>query len=150
MGGGRARTDRKNTSSGGNLIGRSDTKYDKRGRVYRRLAYAVNPGSGAVGNALTENNWYDPASNPIKQIAAGAGIVFSKTAFNGVGWVTASYTGFNTTNDWTTANSLSGDTIVEQAENAYDEAGNVLSQAGYQRLNGASGTGALTTSNARG
>jgi RHS repeat-associated protein len=138
------RTDRKDTTSSGNLIGRNDILYDDRSRVYQRIIYAVNPSSGEPGNALTENNWFDPSGNLIKQIAAGAGIVFSKNTFNGVGWVTARYTGFNTTNDWSTANSLDDDTIVEQAENTYDEAGNIILVAGYQRLNDATGTGALT------
>ena len=135
-------TRRRDTSSSGSLIAKSEMKYDKLGRVYQRITYAVS--AGEPGNSLTENTWYDAAGNQIKQIAAGTGIVFSKTAYNGVGWVTASYTGYNTTNDWTTANSLTNDTIVEQSENTYDEAGNVISTAGYQRLNDATDTGVLT------
>src|SRR5206468_6664255 len=37
----------------GNLIARSETKFDDRGRVYQTIRYAVNVATGIVGNALT-------------------------------------------------------------------------------------------------
>jgi hypothetical protein len=39
----------------GNLIARSETKFDDRGHVYQTIRYAVNVTTGIVGNALTEN-----------------------------------------------------------------------------------------------
>jgi RHS repeat-associated protein len=144
------RTDRKNTTSGGNLIGRNDTKYDDRGRVYQQIAYAVDPDTGSVGNALTSNTWYDASGNVLQQVAAGDGIVFSKNAYNGAGWVTASYRGYNPSGtSYSQAGTVANDVIVEQSENTYNEAGEVISAASYQRLNdapwtGSGSTGALT------
>lgn len=42
------------------------------------------------------------------------------------------------------ASAVTGDTIYSQAESTYDEAGNVVSTATYERLNDAAGTGALS------
>ena len=47
---------RRDTSSGGNLVAQSETKYDDRGRVYQALRYSVNPSTGSVGHALTDNS----------------------------------------------------------------------------------------------
>jgi len=140
-------TEQKDNS--GTLIGRSQSVFDDRSRVYQSLVYAVS--GGAAGNALTTDNWYDAAGNLIKSIGGGNGLVFRKTDYNGLGWPTASYAGYCTSNDYTTATTLANDVIVSQNENTYDEAGNVVSQANYQRLNDASpgACGALTTGSAR-
>ena len=71
-------TDRYDTSSSGNLIGKSQTLYDDRGRVYQQIVYAVDPSTGTVGNALTTNNWYDPSGNLIKSIAGGPGLSLAR------------------------------------------------------------------------
>ena len=137
-------TDRRDTTSGGNLIGRTQIKYDDRGRVYQTVTYAVDPSTGTVGNALTGNTWYDAGQNVIKQIDPGAGQVFTKSTYNGVGWPTATYRGYDTSESgYSAATTLTSDTILEQVENTYDEAGNLVSQATYARLNDATGTGAL-------
>src|SRR5262249_8357704 len=52
------RSDRRDTTANGNLIARSTTAYDDRGRVYQTLRYGVDPSMGAIGNALTDNSWY--------------------------------------------------------------------------------------------
>ena len=41
------RTERYNTALSGNLIARSDTSYDDRGRVYQQVRYGVDPTTGA-------------------------------------------------------------------------------------------------------
>ena len=142
---------RYNTTSSGNLIGQSATNYDNRGRIYQRITYAVDPSTGTVGNSITTNSWYDPSGNMLQQISGGDGNVFSKTAYNGVGWVTASYRGFNYSTSYSQALTVANDTIVEQVQNTYDEAGNIISAASFQRLNDASllTHGALTSSIAR-
>jgi YD repeat-containing protein len=138
-------TDQYNTSSSGNLINRSQTLYDDRNRVYQQIRYAVDPSSGTVGNALTGNTWYDAHGNTIQQIQQGDGQVFSKSQYNGVGWVTATYRGYNTTGtSYSQASTVSGDTILSQSIPTYDEAGNIVSQASFDRLNDATGTGALS------
>jgi RHS repeat-associated protein len=131
-------------TNGGYLVSQSQTHFDDRNRIYQQLVYAVDPTTGNVGNNLTANNWYDPSGNLIQSIQPGDGQKFSKTAYNGVNWVTAAYTGYNTTGtSYSQANTVAGDIVVEQAQNAYDEVGNVVSQAFFQRLNDAptSGTG---------
>src|SRR5690606_20823641 len=72
--------DRRNTSGGGNLIGRSETKFDNRGRVYRSIQYAVNPSTGTVGNSLVSNTFYDASGNMIESQAAGSE-AFTKSTY---------------------------------------------------------------------
>lgn len=42
------KVDRHDTTSGGNLIARSEKKYDDRGRVYQNIRYGVDPGREKV------------------------------------------------------------------------------------------------------
>jgi hypothetical protein len=63
--------DRRDTDAQGNLIARSETKFDNRGNVYQEIQWAVDPTTGTVGNALTDNTWFDPALNVIKTQPAG-------------------------------------------------------------------------------
>ncbi|MCY2963797.1 MAG: RHS repeat-associated core domain-containing protein, partial [Planctomycetota bacterium] len=60
------RTDRRNTTSAGNLIARAETRFDDRGRVYQSVRYGVDPTSGVVGYGLTDNTWFDASGNVIK------------------------------------------------------------------------------------
>ncbi|HYE21097.1 MAG TPA: RHS repeat-associated core domain-containing protein [Tepidisphaeraceae bacterium] len=139
--------DRYDTTSGGNLIGRTQTLYDDRGRVYLTKQFEVDPSSGTLGNALTGNAWYDPAGNVIKAIAPGAGqYAFTKTSYDPVGRVAARFVGWGTDTTYASAAAVTNDTVMEQAEPTYDDASNVLSTAAYQRLNDATGTGALSES----
>jgi RHS repeat-associated protein len=84
--------------------------------------------------------------------AFGAGQVFTKTAYNGVNWVTATYTGYNTSGvSYAQAQITTGDIIIEQQGTTYDFDGSAVSTSSLQRLNDASAstTGALTSGNAR-
>jgi RHS repeat-associated protein len=93
---------------------------------------------------LVGNSWYDSSGNLLQQINPGDGIVFTKSAYNGANWVTSSYRGYNPSGtSFSQAGTVANDIIVEQTIPAYDEVGNVISQASYQRLNDApsSGTG---------
>ena len=54
----------------------------------------VDPTTGVVGNALTDNTWYDPAGNVLKSLPAGSQL-FTKSVYDGVGRVTAQYTGYD-------------------------------------------------------
>ena len=115
------RTDRRNTTSTGTLIGRSESDYDDRGRVYQQRVFAVNPSTGAVGNSLVDRRWYDQGSNVIKEWPAGSQ-AYSRRVYNGMGWMTAEYFGFDTTQSG--LGSLSNDRVIEQTETAFDPAGN--------------------------
>jgi RHS repeat-associated protein len=137
-------------TSTGNLFAQSKTYYDDRSRVYRTETYAVDS-SGTLGNILTSNSWYDPSGNLLQQIGEGAGQVFSKNVYNRVNWVMSRYFGYNPSGtSYTQATTVSGDIIVEQTDNTYDEVGNLISATMSQRWNGDSTTtGSLTSSFAR-
>jgi len=139
------KVERYDTTSGGNLTGRTETSFDDLGRVYQTVRHAVDPSSGSVGNSLTDKTWYDESGNVIKQHPAGSK-AFTKTFYDGLGRATKRFVGYDT--DETTyaeADDVTGDTLFEQTENTYDEAGNVLLITTRRRLHTATGTGELTT-----
>jgi len=139
------RVDRHDTTSGGNLIARSDTKYDDRGRIYQSVHYGVDTSTGSVGNALTDNSWFDDAGNTIKEQPAGSKL-FTKTVFDGVGRRTKRYQGFDVDEStYSEADDVDGDTILEQTELSYDAASNVIETTQRQRYHNATGTGELGT-----
>lgn len=108
------RVDRRDTTASGNLIGRSETLYDNRSRVYQTKTYAVDPSTGTVGNALTGNNTYDPASNLVEAIAPGQGTVATYTTYDNLGRATLTETGYDDTN------ATNGRVIVESATSTYN------------------------------
>jgi RHS repeat-associated protein len=123
------------------LLARSETSYDNRGRVYQTLIYAVAD-TGVVGNALVQNTWYDAAGHAIKQQSPGSQ-AFTKTVYDSLGRVVKTYTGYDTDETvWSDASSVADDTIVEQSETVYDDAGNVLETIQRQRLHNESETAA--------
>ena len=127
------------------LLARSETFYDDRSRVYQTKQYAVNVDTGTVGNALVSNTWYDAASGAIKQQSAGSQ-AFTKTVYDSLGRPIKQYVGHDTDETaYADASSVSDDTIVEQVETAYDDAGNVLQTTTRQRFHNATGTGELTS-----
>jgi len=137
------KTERYDTTAGGNLIARSETKYDDRGRVYQSIRYGVNPSTGAVGNSLTDNTWYDSAGNIIKQLPAGSNL-FTKYTYDGLGRRTKQYQGFDIDETaYADASSVTGDTILEQTEITYDAANNTTETSQRQRYHNATGTGEL-------
>ncbi len=139
------KVDRKNTTSGGNLVARSETFFDDLGRAYQTKRYAVNVSNGTVGNALVNNTWYDAAGHVIKQKAAGSE-AFAKSVYNGLGRKTKTFIGFDTAEtSYADAGTVTGDTIFEQTETAYDTASNVTQVTLRRRLHTATGTGELTS-----
>jgi len=137
------KTDRYDTTAGGNLIGRSETKHDDRGRVYQNIRYGVNPPTGAVGNSLTDNTWYDAAGNVIKTLPAGSKL-FTKNVYDGLGRRTKQYQGFDIDETaYADASSVTGDTILEQNEITYNAASNATQTTQRQRYHNATGTGEL-------
>ncbi len=139
------RVDRKDTTSGGTLIARSETKYDDLGRVYQSIRYAVDPSTGTVGNSLTDNTWYDESGNVIKQHPAGSE-AFNKSQYDGLGRAEKTFVGYDTDETaYADADDVTGDTIFEQNETEFDEAGNVIRTILRRRFHDATGTGELTT-----
>lgn len=143
-------TDRYNGSEApANLIGRETSRYDGRSRSYDRARYAVDLTTtppGAVGNALHEFTWYDPAGNVIKLLPQGT-LGFTRTAYDGVGRVTVSYAACNASvAGGTAAGSVDDDFVLEQTEAIYDKGGNVIFQRVRERDDNATGSGPLLES----
>ncbi len=122
------------------LIGKTETKYDTRGRVYRNLVYAISD-SGGIGNSLQSNQWFDAGNNVIKSLPSGSN-AFTKTTFDAIGRPTASYFGYNAGTD--DPETLTDNVIFEQTAATYDDANNQTESIVKQRFHNAVGTGALT------
>lgn len=138
-------TDRKNTTSGGALVTRSETKYDPLGRVYQRLNYSVS--GGTAGNSLKDKIWFGPSGLVIKRVAAGDR-AFNKTQYDQVGRPSKVFQCFDTAEadtDYAAAGTVTGDTVMEQVENTWDNGGNLIQTVTRQRFHDATGTGELTT-----
>ena len=134
--------DQKN-GSGGNLIGRQQTSYDNLGRIYQQLTYAVDPATGTVGNSLATNSWYDARGLLMKQKSPGSSMLL-KLGYDGVARPTRRYLTYNTSDTtYTTAGSITGDTILQQDEYGYDAARNLNQTTTRQRFHNATGTGVL-------
>ncbi len=131
--------------SSGLLRAQATTSFDELGRAYRTDTYSVDPSSGSVGSyTLSAQVWYDSRGNAIETLAPG-GLV-QKTVYDGAGRATARYTtdgGGDT--GYGDAATVTGDTVLDQAEFTYDASGNVLSTVARARFHDASGTGALGT-----
>ncbi|NBR87751.1 MAG: hypothetical protein EBS84_19395 [Proteobacteria bacterium] len=141
------KTERRNTNASGNLIAKNETNYDNRGRVYQTVAYGVNPSTGAVGNALTSNTWFDDVGNVIKQLPAGSGL-FQKSEYDGLNRMTVQYSAYDTgESSYADAGSVADDTVMQQMENMYDAASNLIQLVSRQRFHDATGTGPLMDPN---
>ena len=88
------KSERYDTSAEGNLIARSETRFDDRGRVYQSIRYAVDPDTGDVGYGLTDNTWFDDASNVIKSLPAGSDLI-TKTEYDSLNRPQTRYTGYD-------------------------------------------------------
>ena len=132
--------------SGGTLIGKSQTLYDDRGRVYQTLTYAVYPTSAST---LTSNTWYDPAGNVAKSLPVGSQ-AYTKNVYDSIGRLAAAYTGYAPAGDSTPFTVSSTDKIFEQSVPTYDGASNTILTASFQRNQGDTTTaGPLVDTNAR-
>ncbi|MBN8628150.1 MAG: RHS repeat-associated core domain-containing protein, partial [Planctomycetes bacterium] len=138
--------DQLNDTENGQLLGRSQTFFDDQGRIYQTKRYSVNPSNGALGNALVDNNWYDAAGNLIKSLPAGSQ-QFVKSFFDSQARQYAEYRGYYTgggTEPYAEVGQItSANKIFEQWLGAFDDAGNLLQVASYQRFHSATGNGAL-------
>jgi RHS repeat-associated protein len=138
-------TDRKDTNSSGALIARSKVLYDDLGRVYQDLSYAVT--GGAAGNSVVEKLWYDPSGNVIKRVAPGSRH-FQKTQYDSISRPIKTFICYDLSEadtDYAAAGTVTGDTVIQQIENNYDEASNVIQVTTRDRFHDATGTGELTS-----
>jgi RHS repeat-associated protein len=121
----------------------STTSYDDQSRVFQTNVYSVDPTTGSVSaNSLVTRFFFDHRGNSIEQSDPG-GLV-NKTRYDGAGRQTVRYiTDGGSGTDWTAANTVSGDIVLEQMENQYDANGNTVLTADRQRFHDETATGAL-------
>jgi RHS repeat-associated protein len=128
------------TNASGQLLAKAEYFFDPFGRNYRSKRYGVSS-TGTVGNALVKNRWFDGRGLLIKQKAMNSR-AWNKYVYDGVGRQVASYLSIASTDDGAT-NSVTSDTVVEQAYTDYDAASSVTGTRRYLRNHDATGTGAL-------
>ena len=113
-------TSQYDTDENGTLVAKKETSYDNLGRVY-----LVE--NGTTGTTIKEKTWYGATGNVIKVQKMGSR-AFNKTQYNGMGWPTKSFVCFDASEDddeYTKAETVTSDTVMQQVENTYDDAGNV-------------------------
>jgi RHS repeat-associated protein len=125
------------------LRGKQSKEFDDQGRVFKSETFSVDPTNGTISSgALTSETWFDKRGNVIKT-SSPSGLV-SKMRYDGAGRLKVSYsTDGASDSSWTDATQVSDDTVLEQAEYAYDDNGNVLLTTLRQRFHDATGTGDL-------
>ncbi|WP_430453465.1 RHS repeat-associated core domain-containing protein [Rhodopirellula europaea] len=65
-------TERFDTNALGDLVSREKIKFDVRGRVYRRIRFAVDPATGSVTGSQNRDQTYDAGGNVVRMEPAGA------------------------------------------------------------------------------
>ncbi len=122
----------------GNLVWRKD----ERGFI---TYFAYDVPTGAVGNSLVDNTWHDAAGNVFKQLPAGSKL-FTKSVYDGLNRATKRYAGYDLSEtSYADAGNVTGDTVLQQVETAFDAAGNLVQTTTRQRYHNATGTGDLTS-----
>ncbi|MBN2023788.1 MAG: autotransporter-associated beta strand repeat-containing protein [Pirellulales bacterium] len=131
------------------LRAQTQTFYDNLGRVYETWVYEVDPDDGTPSDHLPSRAWYDAVGRTIKT-ADGNGL-FTKYAYDGAGRLATAYTCFDVdeldlteTAAYAAAQTVTGDTVVEQTQYYYDKAGQTVATARFQRRPDDTGTGPLS------
>ncbi len=129
--------------SSGSLRAKSTSDFDEQGRVYIAKTFSVDPSSGSVStNSLASNTWFDRRGLTIKTSSPG-GIV-SKSSYNGLSWVKASYVSDGGGDSaYADASSLTSDNVLSQSEPTYDIGGRTLMLTSKERFHDETTTGAL-------
>ena len=97
--------------------------------MFQTIRYGVDPTTGIVGNALTDNTWFDPSGNVLKSQPAGAQL-FTKPVFDGLNRQTVQYQSYNLSETgYPVPGDLANDTVFQQTETTYDAASNVIQTA---------------------
>jgi RHS repeat-associated protein len=122
------RVERYDTSASGNLIGRNETSYDDRNRVYQTTLYPVNISTGTVGTAVTAQTYHDESGNVLKQTNYGIA-AWTKMTYDGIGRVVRTYYGYGSG----PPTGVTVDVVMEQTQQGYDAAGNTILNIRWQR-----------------
>lgn len=112
-------------------------------RPYLQQNYGVNQSTGALTYPLKIESWYDPRGLVIKTVQPGFN-GYTKTQFNTLRQAIASYLAYPPTGGLGgNSNDVTDDIVIEQSENSFDDASNVLLTTARQRFHDATGTGPL-------
>jgi RHS repeat-associated protein len=134
------------------LRAKTEVQYDEQGRVYQTIDYAVDPSNGTASSSikLVSNNWYDRRGNLIKSSRPGG--LASKSVYDGAGRVTVNYLSdgggdatAGSSNNWSDADDVSGDKVLEQTEYAYNANDAVILTVSKARNHDETATGALNS-----
>jgi len=126
-----------------NRIAHSETDYDALSRVWRVRQYGVEA-NGDLAAALTAERWYDPCGLLIKSTQPQQGGVYQKTQFDTLRRRVAAYLAYPESGGLGgNSNSVEDDIVLEQAENIWDAASNLILATQRQRFDDATDTGAL-------
>jgi RHS repeat-associated protein len=127
------------------LRSRTTQAVDARGRVWKSSAYAVDPVTGAVGNAQVTRMWFDSMDRVVRTRQPGGAL--QKTGFDGLGRTIWEAT---TVDDAEVANhagiamaDLTNDQVVEETRRVYDPHGRIVTTVAYARMPGATRLGSL-------
>jgi hypothetical protein len=131
-----------------NLITRSTTDFDDRGRPYGSKTYAD---TGSELTAQKSFRWYDAAGNLLRSEGAGSR-AFTVNRFDGINRQIASFTGYVPDSGSSSSSSssgtfnpsdISGSVIVAQGATEYDRGGNAIKATAKARFDDATGLGEL-------
>jgi RHS repeat-associated protein len=116
--------------------------FDEQRRIYQSLVYDVNQTSGAVGNALTTNFYFNHRGLLIEQVDPG-GLV-TKTTYDGAGRTSIVYkTDGGSGTGWFQASNVSNDNVLLQTVTSYDSDGQVTLVQTKQRFDSETTKGVL-------
>ncbi len=122
------------------VVTETENLFDNLGDVYESDVYNVDPTNGTVGDYLPTYYWHDADGNVIETETGTTG-AFTKTQYDGLDRPVVEYTGYDTSETpetagtWAAADVVdSTDTIVQQTQTWYDQAGEPVATATYERL----------------
>lgn len=126
-----------------NRTGHQTIALDALERPYLQQSYGVNQNTGALTYPLKTESWYDPRGLLIKTVQPGFN-GYTKKQFNTLRQAIASYLAYPPTGGLGgNSNDVTDDIVIEQIENCYDDASNLLLATARQRFHDATGTGPL-------
>ncbi|MCY2931606.1 MAG: cadherin domain-containing protein, partial [Planctomycetota bacterium] len=131
------------TYVGSTLRNWSEVTYDDLGRPYKTVTTADTL-STQKNHTLTSQVWHDADGRVVKTQDANG--LFTKTKYDSLGRIVATYTGYN--DSASDVDVISSDTIIQQTETIYDKKGNSVATLSFSRFPSvASGGGKLTAAN---
>jgi RHS repeat-associated protein len=128
------------------LRGKTEVRLDEKGQVYQTVAHFVDPTTGAVGNHLTTNNWFNGRGMVVKTRDANG--LFNKSAYDGAGRTKALYVSFDDAD--ADASTVVNDTVIDQTVVVLNADSETIQQTRYQRTSTTAKLGDLSVSWAAG